>query len=572
MCVKLRQKPQRGQWRRFRLDARPLLWATCQMEPAGFLNLGYSGIMWIRRPHYSHTLTLALCMAASVSLLPATASKPTYAHKMEMGQLLYFNGDIDRSIKAFEAASELNDKAFEPHLNLVNLYVQKGGDEGLANAARECGEVLKRKPTNKDIHLILGNLLRTQAGNETDPDKMKAKLTEAAQEVTTALEMGANKAMCENTIGLIELQRGDNEKALEHINNAIEKQPVFADAHLVRAVLLFKQMMQGPKPPESASDKGSDKNGSADKSSDAKSSDTTQAKGDTKGTDTKTADGKSDAKAGDPSGDSVASGGSAPLQGNVKVNVKNKPKNSDKKVSDSKTAESSSTETKAADSSGPKDLNSPALKPMVDEVLHELDLSIKQKEKNAEAHNTKADILFAMGKHEEALKEYKKATDDEPKYAQAWAGIGTTHAQLLQKETDSDLKDKRLHEAKDAYAKARRLKPNDKNIGYGLALMLEKLGMLSEARTEFQTTMMMEEDPLMRAQIQLHLQQMGGGGLGGLGSINTKLGDFGGSSSSQGAGMIGSGLFTSGALSQPFKDLIKIKAPPGQAKEKKQDE
>jgi tetratricopeptide (TPR) repeat protein len=518
--------------------------------------------MWIRRPPYSHTLILAVCVAASVSLLPATASKPTYAHKMEMGQLLYFNGDIDRSIKAFEAASELNDKAFEPHLNLVNLYVQKGGDEGLANAARECGEVLKRKPSNKDIHLILGNLLRTQAGNETDPDKMKVKLTEAAQEVQTAQDMGANKAMCENTIGLIELQRGDNEKALEHINNAIEKQPVFADAHLVRAVLLFKQMMQGPKPPESASDKGGDKKGSDDKSSDTKNSDT---KSDAKGTD-KTAAGNSDAKAADASGDSAAAGGSAPLQGNVKVNVKNKP---NKKDLESKTAASSSTETKVADASGPKDLNSPALKPIVDEVLHELDLSIKQKEKNAEAHNTKADILFAMGKHEDALKEYKKATEDEPKYAQAWAGIGTTHAQLLQKETDSDAKDKRLHEAKDAYAKARRLKPNDKNIGYGLALMLEKLGMQSEARAEFQTTMMMEEDPLMRAQIQLHLQQMGGGGLGG---INTKLQNFDGTASSSGTGMIGNGLFTSGALSQPFKDLIKIKAPPGQLKEKKQDE
>ena len=428
----------------------------------------------MRRPHHFHTLSLAILVAGSLSMTPVNASKPTYAHKMEMGQLLFFNGDIDRSIKAFKDASELNDKAFEPHLNLVNLYVQKGGDEGLANAANECAEVLKRKPNNKDVHLILGNLLRTQAGNETDPDKMKQKLAEAEKEVETAMEMGASKAMCENTIGLIDLQLGNNSKALEHINNALEKQPVFADAHLVRAVLLFKDMVSKVE---------------------AHGQDTT-------------------------------------------ISL--------------------------------KDLNSDDAKAKVEQVMKELDLSIKQKEKNAEAHNTKADILFAQSKHEEALKEYRKASEDEPKYAQAWAGIGNTLAQMMLKDTDSEVKEKHLREAKDAYAKARRLKPNDKNIGYGLALMLEKLGLLDEARSEFQSTLMIEEDPLMRAQIQLHVQQMGGGS--GLGSINTHLGGggFGAGAGTSGMGTVGNGLFTSGALSQPFKDLIKIKAPPGQLKEKKE--
>ncbi len=402
-------------------------------------------------------ITLSISLLTTVSLVSFqsanAAGKETYAHKMEIGQLLYFNGDIERAIKNFVRASELNPKAFEPHLNLVNLYVQKGGDEGLTKAAQECAEVLKLKPSNREIHLILGNLIRTQASSETDKDKMNAKLEEALKEVQLAQDMGAPEALCENTIGLTLLQKGDMEGALLHIDKALKKQPNFPDAHLVKAVLLFKAI------------------------------------------------------------------------------------NKDAKGADS----------------APGSLDSPENKKKLNEVFAELDLAIKQKEKNPEAHNTKADILFAAGKHDEALEHYHKAAEHEPRYAQAWAGIGNAQAHMAGKATDADKKREHIDHAKEAYDKAKRIKPTDKNIVYGLAVMLEKQGAVADAIQEFQNGLLLETDPMMKAQIQMHMQQLRRSGLGGSHTLGVP--GAGGTSS------IGDNMFINGALSVPFSSLIKIKQP-----------
>lgn len=435
-----------------------------------------------RLPAYTWLKTLTVASALSYTLLPAmAASKPTYAHKMEIGQLLYFNGDIDRAINAFKAAGELNPKAFEPHLNLVNLYIQKGSPDGIDRAAEECKEVLQRKPANREVHLILGNILRTQAGTITDPEAAKAKLAEAMKEVAQAEELGAPEAMCENTIGLCKLQMGDNEGALQHIDAAIKKQNNFPDAHLIRGVLLFKAAT-APKP---------------------------------------------DAKP-------PAEGAAPPAL----------------------------------------DVKSPEMKKKLDEVFEALDTAITQKNGvNAEAVNTKADILFALGRFDEALEAYKKAAAQETRYAQAWAGLGNCAAQLANTAPE-DKKHEHISAAKDAYAKAKKLKPTDKNIIYGLAVMLEKQGQIQEAIEEFNEGLQLETDTNMHNQIQNHVNQLRGAtGLGGFGnSFGAGIGTIGGSASAAGGAGLGNNMFTSGALSQPFKDLIKIKAPPGHEGETRKEQ
>lgn len=396
-------------------------------------------------------LLAAIVLLGSQSAFAAT--KETYAHKMEMGNMLYFNGDVERAIKAFQRAGELNPKAFEPHLSLVNLWLQKGGDDAITQAENECKAVLALKPQHRDCHLILGNLLRTEAGTLTDKDKMNAKLDEAAAEVAKAEELGANEALCENTIGLILLQRGDTDKALAHIDNALKKQPVYPDAHLIKGVLLFKQI-------------GVDK------------------------------------------------------------------------------------------------INDPAMKDKLQQVFDELDLAVKQKDKNAEAHHTKAEILFAAGKYHDSAKEYEAAVKDEPRYVQSWAGLGNVHAQLSG--SDSAAKDDHLGKAKEAYSKAKKLKPDDKNIVYGLAVMLEKQGLIREALQEFNEGILMETDPIMKQQIFTHIQQLqqAAGGLASIGLPSIGSGTGGGTAGAS----VGNNIFTSGALSQPFSSLIKLKDPKEKSK------
>src|SRR5438270_9472391 len=120
-------------------------------------------VMKGRAPGIFCATAVAMLIAAGFSAPALAAPNATYAHKMEMGQLLYFNGDVDRAIAAYEAAAELAPNAFEPHLNLLQMYVQKGTDEAMEKAAHECNEVLKRKPGNREVHFLLANILRTQA-------------------------------------------------------------------------------------------------------------------------------------------------------------------------------------------------------------------------------------------------------------------------------------------------------------------------------------------------------------------------------------------------------------------------
>lgn len=168
----------------------------------------------------------------------AASEKPTYAKKIQLGQLLYFNGNVDQAIKAFKYAAVLKPDAFEPHLNLVNIYVQK---QDMPAAVHECREVLRLKPGQKDIHLILANLLRNQASQTSDSEEQKKLLEEASTEANLAREAGADEAMIENTLGILAVQKGEHDKALHHINNALDKNNKLPDAHLIKGVLTFKK-------------------------------------------------------------------------------------------------------------------------------------------------------------------------------------------------------------------------------------------------------------------------------------------------------------------------------------------
>ncbi len=191
-----------------------------------------------RRDYYQF-----ICLSTVAIMLLGTgataAEKPSYAKKMQLGQLLYFNGNVDHAIKAFKYAASLKPDAFEPHLNLVNIYVQK---QDLNAAIEECREGLKIKPTHRDMHLILGNLLRTQAGSkEAGSTEQKAMLDEAKKELNTAKEMGANEAMINSTLSVLHVQTGDLDKAMEHANAALDKNNKNPDVHLIKGVLHFKK-------------------------------------------------------------------------------------------------------------------------------------------------------------------------------------------------------------------------------------------------------------------------------------------------------------------------------------------
>jgi tetratricopeptide (TPR) repeat protein len=129
--------------------------------------------------------------------------------------------------------------------------------------------------------------------------------------------------------------------------------------------------------------------------------------------------------------------------------------------------------------------------------LKEIDQAISQSDKNATAHNTKGDMLANDGKWKEALSEYEKAIKDDAKFAAAYAGKGTAHLQLGD-----------IDNARTAFSKAKELNPQDKNVVYTLALLLEKQGNISEAINEFENAIASENDPQAAQQIRMHINQL----------------------------------------------------------------
>lgn len=384
----------------------------------------------------------------------------TYAHKMEVGQLLFFNGDVERAIRAFQRAAELNPKAIEPHMSLMNLYVQKGGEEALANAKKEADEVLKLKPGHKDARFFKASLLKNEAGTITDKDKMAAKVDEAIKEFEAAKEAGAPEHLIESQISVLHLQKGSFDDALKHIDIALAKQPVNPDAHMIRGVLLFRQI-------------GGDK-------------------------------------------------------------VKN-----------------------------------PEMKDKLAAVFTELDLSIKQKEKNPEAHNTKAQINVAREAFPEALAEYEATVKAEPKMVQAWMEMANLCVAMADKEPDAAKKKALFEKSRKAIDQAKKLKPDVKDYWYGSGVIYEKHGAILDtqeakvdafrkALDDFTTGVAYDTDATSKQQVLTHIAQLqqalgiapsqtsGFGGLGtfGMPQLNVKGGQ--------------SNVFTRGGLQQDYSTMIKL--------------
>lgn len=172
-------------------------------------------------------LTAISLAVLALLVCPASQAKGSANDKMQLGELLYFNGNVEGAIRCFKKAIQMKPNMWQAHLNLVNIYIQQNKFD---EAIEECNEVLKCKPKHKDVHLILGNLKRAQ--NDLDG---------AIESLEKALECGASPAMTHNALGLSHLQKGNIDKAHFHIGQALEKKDKFPEAHLAMGVLHVKK-------------------------------------------------------------------------------------------------------------------------------------------------------------------------------------------------------------------------------------------------------------------------------------------------------------------------------------------
>jgi Tfp pilus assembly protein PilF len=133
------------------------------------------------------------------------------------------------------------------------------------------------------------------------------------------------------------------------------------------------------------------------------------------------------------------------------------------------------------------------------EASLEIDRALSLKPNNPAAHNLKGDILSASGRKDEAVKEYSRAIEDDSLFCQGYLSLGNLY-----------LKDKQFSLARDVFLKGEKIKPDDKNILYGLAYALENCGDVKTAMEKYQAVLSLEKSPQERATIQAHLTELSG--------------------------------------------------------------
>lgn len=156
-------------------------------------------------------LTLLIFVALCVIFqLPVFAGESARS-LMDRGNFLYFNGDIDEAIAAFEEAATLEPNLEDAYLGLINLYTRKKRIAEAINAART---LVGLQPGNGDWHLLLANLL-----------KRDGRLAEAVDEFRLALSKTRQKDQARIGLGYTLLQQGnfdDAARILELVGGAGE--------------------------------------------------------------------------------------------------------------------------------------------------------------------------------------------------------------------------------------------------------------------------------------------------------------------------------------------------------------
>lgn len=128
---------------------------------------------------------------------------------LAQGRALVAKGDLANAKLMFEAATKLDKKRAEPHIELAKLYITKG-ERGLAMAS-----------ANKAVKLAP---LSSQAWNT----KGRAELNrfaydDAIEAFSKAVELNADNVWAWNNLGYTELQLKKYDEAVEHLTQATSK-------------------------------------------------------------------------------------------------------------------------------------------------------------------------------------------------------------------------------------------------------------------------------------------------------------------------------------------------------------
>lgn len=169
---------------------------------------------------------------ATFSLGVTRTLRPSKHHateKLDLGNFNLFHGNTREAIAAYRAALAIAPDNWEAHYGLCNCYVS---NRNYSKAVGECQVMLQLKPNDKTTLFLLGSLLKGQG-----------RIAESIETLKRAEKLGAKGSSLHTALGLALAQANKPDEALAHLNIALEqdKKGTNADAHLGKAVVLYKQ-------------------------------------------------------------------------------------------------------------------------------------------------------------------------------------------------------------------------------------------------------------------------------------------------------------------------------------------
>ena len=167
---------------------------------------------------------------STVSGQPNIDDRAAAYHAFVLGRSLEGAGDIEGAVAAFLRAAELDPAAADIWAELAALYARRNRADEAIEAGRAA---LDRDPDNEEAHRILGLVYSARAG--TRGDAGQEDVDRAVDHLERARDPLTPDPGLYLSLGRLYVATGETAKAIDLLNELLEAEPQFADAHVLLA-------------------------------------------------------------------------------------------------------------------------------------------------------------------------------------------------------------------------------------------------------------------------------------------------------------------------------------------------
>jgi tetratricopeptide (TPR) repeat protein len=166
------------------------------------------------------------------------------------GKDLLENGSLGQAAVAFQKALELDANCIPAYRGLAKVFYKKGGRTNLETALKHYQEAIRRNPREHDLYAITAKIYDTLG------KRKEATLERKKFVIVRALDADARNPIANNNMGILFLQQGRMDDALDYFKRAVDADRSYDVAYRNLAAAYF-QLAKQAKDADKKADYGS---------------------------------------------------------------------------------------------------------------------------------------------------------------------------------------------------------------------------------------------------------------------------------------------------------------------------